>query len=131
LKPQVHANSSARLFGGSPDDYIDIHNFMDSSKAAIADNRHRALTHNSWFISNVVEKVFGITRTNSANKPYSTREIAEQHVLEDFGKQFIPTAQDFLQEMEMTSWMENGKSYPPSSRKLERKITTRKHWSFD
>lgn len=131
MKPQIHADSSSRLFGGEPEDYLDIHNFMDSSKGAIADNRHRALTHNAWFLSNVLEKVFGVTRTNSAGKAYSVREVGEQHVLEDYGKQFIPTAQDFLQEMEMKPWMENGKGYPPSSAKLEKKLTTRKHWTFD
>lgn len=48
-KPYIHAISSAKRFGGKPEDYIEIHNLMDSSKGAIPDNRHRALTHNSWF----------------------------------------------------------------------------------
>ncbi len=104
---------------------------MDSSKGAIADNRHRALTHNAWFLSVVLERVFGVSRINSEGKSYSVREVGEQHVLEDYGKRFIPTAQDFLQEMEMCSWMENGKSMPPSAARLERKTITRKHWSFD
>src|SRR5688572_8838756 len=100
MKPQIHANNSARLFGGQPDDYLDIHNFMDLSKGAIADNRHRALTHNTWFLSNVLERVFGVTRINSDGREYSVRETGEQHILEDFGHRFIPTAQDYLQEIE-------------------------------
>lgn len=131
MKPQIHADSSSRLFGGVADDYLDIHNLMDSSKGTISDVRHRALTHNSWFISVIIEKIFGVTRINSEGKSYSTREVAEQHVLEDYGKQFIPSAQDFLQEIEMKPWMENGRGFPPSSAKLERKLTTRKHWTFD
>lgn len=55
-KPHIHAVSSAKHYGGSPDDYLDIHQFMDSSKGAIADNRHRALTHNSWFLSVVLSE---------------------------------------------------------------------------
>lgn len=131
MKPQVHADSSAKLFGGKADDYLDIHQLMDSSKGAVGDHRHRTLTHNTWFLSIILEKIFGITRVNSDGKSYSVREVGEQHVLEDYGKKFIPTAQDFLQEMEVKPWMENGKTHPPSSAKLERKTITRKHWTFD
>lgn len=49
-KPMVHAESSVRKWGGKPEDYMPIHNLMDSSKGTIADSRHRALTHNTWFI---------------------------------------------------------------------------------
>lgn len=62
MKPLLHAESSARKWGGLPEEYLPIHDFMDSSKAAFSDNRHRALTHNNWFIF-VVEKVFGHTIT--------------------------------------------------------------------
>lgn len=113
-KPYIHAMSSAKKFGGVAEDYLDIHNLMDSSKATIADNRHRALTHNAWFIGTILEKVFGTTRKNSAGRTYSVRDIGEQHVLEDFGKKFIPSAQDYLQEIEFKSWMQNGRGVPPS-----------------
>ena len=42
-KPYVHAVSSAKKFGGIWEDYIDIHEFLDSSKAVMSDLRHRAL----------------------------------------------------------------------------------------
>ena len=38
-KPWIHAVSSAKRFGGVPDDYLAIHEFMDSSKSTIADMR--------------------------------------------------------------------------------------------
>jgi hypothetical protein len=118
-KPIYHAMSSAKKYGGTPDDYIDIHNLMDSSKATIPDNRHRALTHNAWFVGTIIEKIFGVSRTNSEGRVYSTRQIAEEHVLEDYGMRFIPTAQDFLANMEWDDWMDNGlKGYPPSHKKL-------------
>jgi hypothetical protein len=117
-KPWIHALSSARKFGGTPEEYVEIHNFMDSSKASVADNRHRALTHNAWFIGTVLERVFGETFTNSDLKTVSVRDIGEQHVLEDFGGKFIPSAQDYLQEIEMKGWMLNGKGVPPSCAKL-------------
>lgn len=122
-KPIYHAESSARKFKGKPEDYLAIHDFMDSSKGAVADNRHRALTHNSWFISNVIEKVFGHFIINSSGLKISTRDIAEQHVLEDFGGKYIPTAQDYLQEIEIQPWMNNGMGEPPTSAK---KITGNK-----
>jgi len=116
-KPIFHAQSSARRFGGKAEEYLEIHNFMDSSKSTIADNRHRALTHNSWFISVVIEKVFGYSFVNSAGRTVSTRDIAEQHVLEDFGGQYIPSAQDYLQEIEIQPWMNNGMGEKPASAK--------------
>jgi len=114
-KPIYHAESSVRRHGGKMEDYIEIHNFMDSSKGAMPDNRHRALTHNSWFISTVIEKVFGFYLVNSNGKKVSTRQIAEEHVLEDFGGQFIPTAQDFIENMEIMPWMNSGLSGKPNS----------------
>jgi hypothetical protein len=122
-KPWIHAKNSARKFGGKPEDYIEIHNLMDSSKGSIGDNRHRALTHNTWFISagGPLEKIFGVVIKNSDNKEVSVRDIGEQHILEDFGMRFIPTPQDYLQEMEMKSWMNNSKdSVPDSFKKIER-----------
>ena len=116
-KPWVHAKNSARKFGGKPEDYIDIHNLMDSSKGTICDNRHRALTHNSWFISadGPLERIFGVVIINSDGKEVSVRDVGEQHILEDFCMRFIPTPQDYLQEMEMKGWMNNNKTSVPSS----------------
>ena len=124
-KPYIHAVSSAKRFGGVPEDYIEIHNLMDSSKGAICDNRHRALTHNSWFLSFILEKIFVVTITNSENKKISVRDIGEQHVAEDFRGKFIPTAQDYLQEMEMKDWMNNGRGVPPSFQKIEDKLKSK------
>lgn len=118
-KPFKHAESSARWFGGIMEDYLEIHNFMDSSKAAMPDNRHRALTHNSWFIGTVLERVFGVTIVNSDGKKVSVRDVGEQHVAEDC-RGIIPTAQDYLQEMEHVPWMA-GKADPPSYHRIGRK----------
>lgn len=124
-KPIIHAHSSAKRFGGVAADYLEIHDFMDSSKGAIADNRHRALTHNSWFLSVVLERVFGHVIVNSQGREVSVREIGEQHVLEDFQHRFIPSAADFLGEMEMKDWMNNGAhgATPPSFAKIKTRET--------
>ncbi len=115
-KPWIHAESSARRFGGKPEDYLEIHNHLDSTKGAFADNRHRAITHNAWYIGpdGPLERAFGPVLTNSDGRKVPVRSIAEQHVLEDFGG-FIPTLQDFLCELSYKPWM-NGLGDPPSRR---------------
>jgi hypothetical protein len=117
-KPYVHAESIAKRFGGKPEDYIEIHNLLDKSKGSIADSRHRALTHTSWFLSEILELIFGVTLTTSTGRVISVREIGEQHILEDFGGRFIPSAQDYLQEIELKEWMVKGKGAPPSFAKI-------------
>lgn len=86
-------------------------------------NRHRALTHNTWFISTIIPKIFGETfQRKSDGGIVSTRDIAETHVFEDYHKKFIPTASDFLNELEPKDWMNNGiKGYPQSFNKLNKK----------
>ena len=116
-KPYIHAQSSAKKYWWVMEDYLDIHELMDSSKAAIADNRHRTLTHNSWFIWTILEKIFGSVRTNSDWKIYSVRDIWEQHVLEDYRMKFIPTAQDYIEWMEFQERMNNAVKWTPSSYK--------------
>ena len=132
-KPWIHAKNSAKKFGGEPADYMSIHNLMDSSKGAIGDNRHRTLTHNSWFIGadGPLEKIFGPVIINSDGREVSVRDIGEQHILEDFGMKFIPTAQDYLQEMEIKNWMNNGKEGVPSSFKKIEKTKVKKFINLD
>lgn len=60
-KPYIHAESSAKRFGGKSEDYVAIHEFLDSSKSYIPDVRHRALTHNSFFIEVIIPRIFGKT----------------------------------------------------------------------
>lgn len=45
MKPIHHALVSARLFGGTPQDYVALHTAYDMSKAALPDMRHRAALH--------------------------------------------------------------------------------------
>ncbi len=115
-KPYIHAQSSAKRYGGKPEDYLDIHNWFDETKAIIADNRHRALRHHAEGIF-VCERIFGVTRVNSAGRTYSVRDVGEDHISEDFHG-FIPSAQDYLMEMSIQDWMCNGKGTPPSFAKV-------------
>jgi hypothetical protein len=93
VTPYKHAESSAKKFGGSPADYIAVHNWFDETKQYTGDWTHRALRHHAagvqWCVS-----VFGDCVRNSAGREIPTRQIAEQHVEEDCG--FIPTVADWL-----------------------------------
>lgn len=102
MKPFLHAKSSAHKYGGDPADYLDIHDFMDSTKSALPDVRHRVVLH-SAFGCFIIEKAFGTTRTNSAGKTYSPRDVAEDHIIEDLGT--IPTLEKWLEGMPIADWM--------------------------
>ena len=104
--PWHHSLSSARLFGGKPEDYLAIHNHFDSSKEHAADARHRVFRHHSEGIFEA-ERIFGVTITNSKGTKVPVRYIGEQHVKEDCGG-FIPTVADWLRCMTMKSWMNKG-----------------------
>ena len=98
-----HSNSSAKKFGGLPEDYQAIHNWFDESKSALADARHRMARHHAFGIFEC-EKLFGEFITNSDGKRVPTRLIGEQHVREDCGGR-IPSLQDWASELRMKSWM--------------------------
>jgi hypothetical protein len=102
MKPLLHANISRKQHGGNIDDYLPIHNFIDSTKAAMPDVRHRAILH-SAFGCFLVEQVFGTYITNSDGKKVSTRDIAEEHIIQDLG--FIPTLEKYLNNMQLQQWM--------------------------
>jgi hypothetical protein len=112
-----HAKSSARRYGGKPEDYIHIHNWFDETKAHEPTFKHRALRHHSEGIFEC-EKVFGVLLTNSEGKEVPVRVIGEQHVSEDFSG-YIPTVHDWLKTIQAESWMQPNAAY---QRKLMKSI---------
>ena len=106
--PYHHAISSAKKWGGVPEDYQAIHDWFDESKSHMADIRHRALRHHSEGIF-LAEKVFGTTITISTGRKVPVRSIGEQHVIEDFG--FIPTVAKFLERIKIEPWMIGNKNF--------------------
>lgn len=104
--PYHHAESSARKYGGIPEDYLEIHRWFDGSKAQMANFRHRALRHHAFGIFEA-EARFGVTITNSDGRKIPTRFIGEQHVREDCGGR-IPSVQDWLRGIPGKPWMSVG-----------------------
>lgn len=109
MKPWHHAKGSVKKFGGKEEDYMGIHDFLDSSKAHYPDMRHRAILHSSFGIY-LAERVFGTNIRNSDDKLVSVRDIAEKHVIDDMGT--IPTVQDYLQHLPMLDWLGGPKRKP-------------------
>ena len=100
--PYHHALSSARRWGGVPEDYQAIHDWLDASKAITADFRHRALRHHAEGIF-ACEAVFGTTITLSTGRVVPVRLIGERHVVEDLG--FIPGFADWVRSIRPEPWM--------------------------
>lgn len=113
LKPFQHAKCHAKRWGGEWNDYVEIDDFIDQTKAHFPDMRHRAILHNS-FGAFLCEEWFGHTIINSAGREVSVRDVAEAHIIEDLG--YIPTLQDYLIGMPMYNWLGGKHS---ESRKIE------------
>jgi hypothetical protein len=99
----LHAEISAKKFGGVSSDYQKIHDWFDQTKAHFPDMRHRAILHSSFGIY-LCEQVFGtFFDRESDGKRVQVRDVGEQHVIDDMGR--IPTLQDYLSELPFYSWL--------------------------
>jgi hypothetical protein len=106
MHPIIHAKSSAKKFGGTWEEYIDIHNWFDFTKSWCGHSLHRMWRHHSEGIFEM-EKIFGMSFINSEGKTVYTRYIGEQHVREDCNN-YIPTAKEWVDAIESKSrpiWM--------------------------
>lgn len=112
--PWHHAESSARKFGGKPEDYLAIHQWFDESKAFLADFRHRALRHHAEGIF-LCERIFGVIVVNTDGRKIPVRTIGEQHVIEDLGR--VPSAADWLTRIRAEPWM--GRPTPMPDRETQ------------
>lgn len=100
-----HAQSAARKWGGRPEDYIDVEEFIDSSKRIIGDVRHRSLYHHTegvWLCQRIFGRVITIQREHGT-VDIPVRLIAERHILEDLG--WLPSPADYINGMPIHTWM--------------------------
>lgn len=106
MNSYMHARATAKKYGCEPEDVLAIHEFIDGSKRAFGDVRHRAMLHNTWGVW-VVQEVFGpaltIERESGKKIIIPVREVAEQHIIEDLGR--TPTVGDWLDNMTIETWM--------------------------
>lgn len=104
--PLYHAQSTARIFGGTPEDYLPVHQWFDATKESFCDFRHRALRHHAEGIFEA-ERVFGVTIRNSEGKDVPIRLIGELHVREDCGGR-VPSLAEWLNCIQPQPWMSRG-----------------------
>lgn len=114
--PYFHAKSSARLFGGKPEDFLAIHHWFDATKESFCDFRHRALRHHAEGIFEC-ERIFGTTITNADGNSVPVRYIGEQHVMEDCGR--IPSVADWLSTIQPEPWMVRATQVGPHARRAK------------
>jgi hypothetical protein len=100
--PLVHAERSAKKWGGKPAEYLDLHRWFDQTRGHVPDNRHRLILHNSFGVL-LAEQVFGPQVVNSDGRRVFVRDLGAQHVLEDLG--FIPTLVQCLDVVPVSPWM--------------------------
>lgn len=102
-----HAVSAARKWGGTPDDYIAIEEFVDSSKLVIGDVRHRSIYHHTtgvWLCQQVFGRTITVAKKNGhGSVEVPVRLIAERHVIEDLG--WLPSPADYITGMPIKPWM--------------------------
>lgn len=104
--PYDHARSSAKQFGGEPEEYLPYHEWFDETKGWVGHSIHRMFRHHSEGIFEC-EKKFGIFFINSIGKRVYVRYIGEQHVREDCNGH-IPSAKewvDAINNKERPLWM--------------------------
>jgi hypothetical protein len=96
--PILHSKSSAKKFGGIWEDYIHLHEWMDSTKSWYGHSLHRMFRHHSEGIFEMEQK-FGSEFKNSDGKTVYTRYVGEQHVREDCNG-YIPSAKEWVMVLE-------------------------------
>lgn len=96
-----HCVSSAKAFGGNPEDYADLHRWMDRGRTSTSKILHRMLCHHTQGIADAVA-FFGDTITNSNGRKVPTSLLAEQHIREDLG--FIPTLDHYIELLHTPRW---------------------------
>ena len=117
--PYHHAKSSARKWGGTPEDYLHIHQWFDGSKVITCDFRHRALRHHAEGIMLCVQ-LFGPILKISTGREVPVRWIGEQHVQEDFGH--IPSFLDWMRAIKPEPWMNR---VPPMPKSITHEVSSR------
>lgn len=103
----LHAQASARHFGGEPEDYIKIHEWIDQYKSSFGDVRHRMFLHHAngpWMAQDVFGHYIEVfDQKKDKTIKVMVRDIAEHHIVEDLG--CIPSPGDYAECLNCHAWM--------------------------
>lgn len=99
-----HAVAISDKFGGQPEEYLAICQYMDGAKhyENLSQWRHRAWRWHS-FATFDAEKKFGVSFKNSVGRNVIVRYVAEKHIIAALGK--MPTMQDWYSHIRFQSFM--------------------------
>jgi hypothetical protein len=92
-------DNSVKIFGGAPEDYFDLHEFIDSITEYSLPTW--GITHSTFGLY-LAEMKFGYV---VGPRDVPTRTVAEKHILAEYGT--IPSAQDWLKAVRIQPWMYN------------------------
>ena len=94
----IHSDISSKRWGAPAENFLEIHNFIDSSKEIESSNLHRAATHHLAFVRNVMIPIFGHTIHTSNDRKVNLKDCIEQdHILCDFANRYLPSLGDYVQ----------------------------------
>lgn len=106
MHPLAHAESSAALHGGTPSDFIAIHDWFDATKAQVCHVSHRMFRHHRQGIDEAIA-TFGpeirVTGEQAFNVDVLT--LGLQHMQEDTSLGRCPDAGDWLQALKLPAWL--------------------------
>jgi hypothetical protein len=105
FEPEQHCMTSVANFGGKPDDYLTVHEFLDEVVARYPNLPGAWVITHSTFGLALVEAVVGPYITRADGKIVPTRTIAEKHILSEY--RHINTVHAFLSHMPVVPWMGN------------------------
>lgn len=118
--PHFHSMSSVRTFGGGCGDYLGLHAWLDASKSAYADTRHRAVLHHSFGI-HLLSEIYGHTLVRASDGVrVDVMRLGEQHLEEDCG--FRPTLEDWLGDRGTELWIERALETVPHAMLSARRL---------
>ncbi len=101
MNANLHSESSMKRHKLSSqqdfDTFWKLHDFMDWSKEVESTNKMRILSHNLFFIKQVVIPIFGSGYMATNGKTINWKDEMERHVLEDFKHKFLPNLSDYVE----------------------------------
>jgi len=96
----AHAERDVERWGGAIDDYLPIHEFLDSTRAYLPDLRHRRLLHTSWGVW-MAERIFG--RRPGLESILTVGDVAREHIRSELGR--VPTLVESTSGLTLEAWM--------------------------
>lgn len=100
ITTEKQTKESQSRWGGVPEDYLSIHEFLDERYPRIA---NRLIPHHHSLGIFDCESIFGEVIHNSIGRPIPVRVIAEKHINDELGS--IPPTLDLIQLIKPKPWM--------------------------